>query len=516
MPGVLTRGNRFGRRRGPTPVAVVDIGSNSIRLVVYEGAQRAPTPVFNEKVLCGLARGLSRNGRMSESSMRLALSSLARFRGLLSAMGVEQVDVVATAAVREAANGAAFVAEVRDQCGFDVRILSGEEEARLSAMGVVSGIPDAAGLMGDLGGGSVELVKLADGRAGSYATLPLGPLRLIDAASDQVGKAHDIIDAQLRSVDWLEAFKGERFYPVGGVWRLLARVHMAQSDYPLRVVHHYRIGAGEAVAFSTLVGKMSAASLRKTPGVSRHRADTVPFAAYLLQRIVETTGVCEVVFSAYGLREGCLYDRLSPAAKRRDPFLSICQREAERMGRATADGEALFHWMTAIFPDETERTRRLRLAACYLADIGWSEHPDYRAEMVFSRILRHPTVGTDHAGRLFMALAVAARHSALSKDLIAREAGNLLSREELDHARAIGLAMRLGYTFSGGVISLLRQAAMSRSGSRLTLSLPDHADILVGDVVQRRFNALAKALSCGAEIEYYLPDGNPKVGSAAG
>ena len=175
------------------------------------------------------------------------------------------------------------------------------------------------------------------------------------------------------------------------------------------------------------------------------------------------------------------------------------------MGRATADGEALFQWMTPLFPDEDKRHSRLRLAACYLADIGWSEHPDYRAEMVFERILRHPTVGTDHPGRVFLATSVAARHAAIEKSLIRREAGSLLDNEEFERARAIGLAMRLGYTFSGGVISLLQQATLARQTDRLILSLPDHADILVGDTVQRRFVTLARALSCEAEIDYYDP-----------
>ncbi len=514
MPGVLTRGGRDGRRRGPTPVAVVDIGSNSIRLVVYEGAQRAPTPVFNEKVLCGLARGMAKSGRMLESGMELALSSLARFRGLLNAMGVERIDVVATAAVRDAENGPEFVAAVRERCGFEVRILAGEDEARLSAMGVLSGIPDADGLMGDLGGGSVELVKLKDCTSLDYTTLPLGPLRLLDLGDGRTAKWRRRIDEHLASVDWVPGAKGAHFYPVGGAWRMLARAHMAQCDYPLHVIHHYTIDAREIVEFTKLLGKLGTSSLRKIPGISRQRIDTVSYAAYLLQRIVQVSGVKDVVFSAYGLREGCLYDRLPATTRRRDPLLSICQREAERMGRVTADGEALFHWMTPIFPDETKQQMRHRLAACYLADIGWSEHPDYRAEMVFSRILRHPAVGTDHAGRAFIAMAVAARHSALPKELIRREAGLLLSESEAEHARSIGLAMRLAYTYSGGVISLLKQSALSRKERRLTLSLPDHADILVGDVVERRFLSLAKAIACEAEIEYYLPNGNMKMSSA--
>jgi exopolyphosphatase/guanosine-5'-triphosphate,3'-diphosphate pyrophosphatase len=494
-----------------SPVAVVDIGSNSIRLVVYESAQRTPTPVFNEKVLCGLARGLNKTGKLSVEGVQMALASLARFRALTDAMGVERIDVVATAAVRDAENGREFVDAVRERCNFAVRILAGDEEARLSALGVLSGIPEADGLMGDLGGGSVELVSVGAGATGAHVTLPLGPLRLMDAAEGNFAKSRKIIDKEIEKLAWLVEAKGKRFYPVGGAWRGLARVHMAHAGYPLHVIHQYTIRAKAIIEFTRLVSQLSSNTLRKTPGVSRQRAEGIPYAAYLMQRVVEVTGVQDVVFSAFGLREGCLYDRLSAADRRVDPLLFACRREAERMGRATADGEFLFKWMSPLFPGETPRQQRLRLAACHLADIGWSEHPDYRAEMVFDRILRHSTVGTDHPGRVFMALAVASRHSMLKKDMIREASGTLLSDEDEDRARIVGLTMRLGYTFSGGVIALLEQLRLRRNADKVTLSLPEHADILVGDVVERRFNALAHLLSCDAAIEYYKPTGGRTV-----
>jgi exopolyphosphatase / guanosine-5'-triphosphate,3'-diphosphate pyrophosphatase len=276
------------------------------------------------------------------------------------------------------------------------------------------------------------------------------------------------------------------------------------------VIHQYSIRSKSMLDFTRLVSRLSANTLRKTPGVSRQRVEGIPYAAYLMQRLVELTGVESVVFSAYGLREGCLYDRLSPEEKQRDPLLAICEWQGQRIGRATSNGDFLFDWMSPLFPDETPRQQRLRRAACYLADMGWSEHPDYRGEMVFQRILRHPTVGTDHPGRVFLALSVASRHSVLKKELIKAEAGNLLDPQDEAKARAVGLAMRLGYTFSGGVITLLEQMRMHRASNKVTLSLPDHADILVGDVVERRFRALARLLSCDAEIEYYDSDGLPR------
>lgn len=502
MPGVLNRGKGYGGKRGSAPSAVIDIGSNSIRLVVYEDAQRVPSPVFNEKVLAGLARGLDKTGRLAEERVQLALSSLGRFRALIDAMGVGRIDAVATAAVRDAENGPEFVERIKQSCGFDVQILRGKDEARLSAFGLLSGIPEAEGVAGDLGGGSLELVGVSAGGTHDFVTLPLGPLRLVDMADGKLDEAKRIIDRAIDDVPWLGDWQGKRFYPVGGAWRMLARIHMAKTHYPLHVIHQYSISSTEAVEFARFVGRLGADTLRKVPGVSRKRIDNVPYAAYMLEKVIAATGAEGVVFSAYGLREGCLYDRLSAAERLVDPLLARCQLEAGRMGRVTADGEALFDWIDPVFADETPRQRRLRLAACHLADIGWSEHPDYRAEMVLARIIRHPGVGTDHAGRAFMAFAVASRHAAIDRRLVKREMGDLLTAEEADRARAVGLAMRLAYTFSGGVIALLQQARLERNGDRITLLLPDHADILVGDVVARRFQTLAKAVSCEAEIEY--------------
>ncbi|MDP6388614.1 MAG: Ppx/GppA family phosphatase [Alphaproteobacteria bacterium] len=501
MPGVLrSRKNGKSKRRGP--VAVIDIGSNSVRLVVYEGKRRAPLPVFNEKVLCGLARGLDSTGKLSAEGVEMALGSLHRFAALTEAMGVARIDTVATAAVREASDGPDFAAAVKRQCGLDVKVLSGAEEARRSALGVISAFPGADGLMADLGGGSVEVVRLEDGQPGQRATMPLGSLRMADDFGGSMRKAQPVVDTHIEELDWLGQAEGTTFYAVGGAWRALARAHMYHTDYPLHVIHSYRIAAKEAINFSRFVAELSHSTLERTPGVSRQRIVVMPHAALVLRRLLEDSGVDEVVLCAYGLREGCLYDRLSAKRRLRDPLIEASRDVSRRTGRATADGETLFDWIGPVFDDETAAQRRLRLATCELADIGWSEHPDYRSEQAFVRILRMPLVGVDHSERAFIALSVAARHSVVKEDLRERYAGGLLGEAEIERARATALALRLAYTVSGGVISLLEQTAIRRKDGRLTLILPEHADILVGDVVERRFRSLARAVECEAKIAY--------------
>jgi exopolyphosphatase/guanosine-5'-triphosphate,3'-diphosphate pyrophosphatase len=495
--GIL-RGKKAGKRKGP--VAVIDIGSNSVRLVVYDGAKRAPLPVFNEKVICGLGRGLEVDGTMSPENIDMALNCLNRFFALTDSLGVRHVQTVATAAVREASNGKAFVDRVQRECGLTVEVVSGGREAELSGYGVLSGIPDAAGIMGDLGGGSVELVGLGDGRLREKATLPLGALRAVrDASVDRVDADH-FIDQHLAGLDWLNTFEGQSFYAVGGAWRALARVHMDQARYPIHVIQQYTLSAAEALDFVRFVGHLSRNTLEGVQGLSRQRIDSVPYAARLLERLIQETRVKNLLFCAYGLREGCLYDRLSKRLKMQDPLIAMTQEVAGRAGRSTSDGETLANWTAPVFEGETPAKARLRHAAANLADIGWSEHPDYRAEQVFLRILRMPIVGLTHEERAMLALSVASRHSSLDGIIRRWKIDRLLSPAKMAEARAVGLAMRLAYTLTGGAIGLLGASRLEREGDRLMLLLPAHADILVGDVVERRFRALAKSLNCDYEV----------------
>ena len=505
MPGIL-KARKAGKRKGP--VAVIDIGSNSIRLVVYDGAKRAPLPIFNEKVVCGLGRGLDAKGEMSADSMALALKSLHRFVALTGAMGAPRVYAVATAAVREAKNGKAFVDRIRHECGLDVEVISGGREARLSACGVLSAIPAARGVMGDLGGGSVELVRLEDGAQLETATLPLGALRLVGSGHSVSDITTKQIDPHLKSLDWLAKGAGGTFYAVGGAWRALARIHMDQAQYPLHVIHNYRLSAGAALDFARFVSHLSRNTVERVQGVSRQRVEAVPYSARLLERLIQEAKVKDVVFCAYGLREGCLYDRLSKKRQKKDPLIAMAEEVAGRTGRATADGVALARWIDPVFPERTPQAARLRLAAAHLSDTGWSEHPDYRAEQVFLRILRMPLVGLDHVERAMLALAVASRHASMDAVLSRWRIDTLLDEARLAEARAIGLALRLAYTLSGGAISLLDTCRLNRNGDRLELILPAHADILVGDIVERRCKALAKALKCEVDIYFVEEQGN--------
>ncbi len=488
-------------------VAVIDIGSNSIRLVVYDRLSRAPLPVFNEKVLCGLGRDLAQTGRLHAQGVAMALRNLARFRGLIDGMGVRHVDVIATAAVRDATDGAEFVAAVKRHCRLDVGTISGEEEARLSAMGVLSGTPDADGVMGDLGGGSLELVALDQKTIGRQVTLPLGPFRLMGGGKSRL-EERALVQAAFAAQDWLSAYRGRTFYPVGGAWRSLARVHMAQSGYPVHIIHQYAVAGAEVQQLAGVIARQGRLSLDRLPEVNKRRLETLPHAALVLECLLEAMAPAQVVFSAYGLREGHLFDQLSETDRAADPLLHTCSEIARRLDRF-GEAAGVARWTRTLFVGETPAAARLREAACLLSDFCWVEHPDYRAEHAYLRTLRLSVVGIDHAERVFLAATVYARYGGTIGDSLSEAAELVLSPEEVERARLLGSTLRLAYALTGGATGLLDSTRLERVDGDLVLWLPEDHRALDGDAVERRLEAVAKILGVTGRIESGTPSGAP-------
>lgn len=488
-------------RRSSGSVGVIDIGSNSIRLVVYSGEGRSPDPVFNEKILCGLGRGLERTGRLNDDGVRQALANLGRFASLVRAMKVRRLRVVGTAAVRDAENGPEFAAEVRQRTGLKIEVLPGREEARLSALGVVSGMPEADGVMGDLGGGSLELVALPKGRLGGHVTLPFGPLRLREVVERGRGELRDLIDQHLAELGWLGKAKGRDFYAVGGAWRAIARLHMAHVNYPLRVIHHYTLTRSRAEDFLDLIAGLSRESLERIGRVPRKRLEVLPLAALVLHRVLVRVKPARLIFTAMGLREGCLYDALPPAIRRRDPLLDACERMSVEHGRFALDGHALCTWLGPLFRKASAEQDRLRLAACFVGDIAWHEHPDYRADIAFLRVLRMPFVGVDHPGRAFLAFAVHTRYGGSPEGELLGPAWFLMNEDQVRDAYRLGLALRLAFTISGGAPDVLRRVRLERDHDVLRLRVSRSAGALIGEAVERRLEALADAFDRKAKIK---------------
>jgi exopolyphosphatase/guanosine-5'-triphosphate,3'-diphosphate pyrophosphatase len=481
-------------------VAVIDIGSNSIRLVVFDRPWRAFVALFNEKVQCALGRGLSATGRLNPEGVELAIPNLMRFTRLAEEMGVRRLDLFATAAVRDARDGPAFVADIERRCRYPVRVLSGEEEAHLSALGVVAGIPDADGLAGDLGGGSLEFVAIDGGVPGARATLALGPFRLLESYRSDPEATVRAVDEELAALQWLDDFRGRTFYPVGGVWRAIARIRMEQIGYPLQIIHTYTVPRKELEALARVIRGLGPRSLAQLSGLSRRRVETLPLGAMVLERLLRRVRPKRVMFSAYGLREGYVFDTLPAQEQAKDPLVVAAEDAGAREARFGDLGEDLFAWTAPLFADETPAQARLRRAACHLSDIAWRAHPAYRADQAMLQMLRAPYVGLDHPGRAFLAITAYARYEGVPERQL-DPALALLDPDAARQAIRLGLALRLAYTISGGARDMLRRTKLQFDNRTPRLTLPEDCRVPGGDAVERRLNALARAFdAAGARI----------------
>jgi exopolyphosphatase/guanosine-5'-triphosphate,3'-diphosphate pyrophosphatase len=494
-------GNGVAQGRLPhgPPVAVIDIGSNSVRLVVYEGLTRSPTPIFNEKVLAGLGREVQSTGLLASDAVEKALAALKRFRALCETMKVDRFWVLATAACREASNGRAFIAEAERICGAKVEVLSGRREARLSALGIVSGMHRPDGLVGDLGGGSLEIVDVRGHRVRAGVTLPLGGLALQDVSAKSLKKAEKIVKKMLADVPDLSDGVGRNFYAVGGTWRALARLHMWQTGYPLHVMHGYRIPAREALEFSRLVHRVNPEMLSRIEVVADARRPLLAYAALVLEHLVRMARPKEVVISALGVREGLLYSLLDDEERNKDALIAAARELNILRSRSPQHGEELLGWtdrfMASSGIEETSEEKRLRHAGCLLGDIGWRAHPDYRGEQSLNIIAHAAFVGLDHPGRAFLALAVFFRHVGLvGDDELSPRLRELTSTRMLDRARVLGATMRVAYLVSAAMPGVLPRAAMIVDHGKLKLKLEGKLAPLAGDRVFNRLRHLARLI----------------------
>lgn len=482
-------------------VGVVDIGSNSVRLVVYDAPTRLPIPMYNEKAQCALGRGMGAAGVLSPQGVDCALSSVKRFAGLAKAMGVEDIQFVATAAVRDARDGPEFVEEVDDLIGHRMQVLSGEDEAKYAALGLLMGVPYADGVIGDLGGGSLDLVGLDNGKFTESATLPFGHLRLSEAAEGNPERARDIVDNAMSDLKWLKTVQGRTLYAAGGSWRALARILIDQTSHPLHVVDNFSINAETALKILHLISGAGRHSLDLIPGVPKKRIETLPFAAAALEGMLRVSGASRLQFTGFGMREGVLLSRLPDEMRHQDPLLSACKTMAERTGRFSVKGREMLEWSAPLFPDETPAEQRLRYAACLMSDIGWNEHPDYRAEHSFIRVLRVPYAGLTHSDRALLAATVYVRQNGDLGDPLIRPILGLLDVGQLSWIKVTGLALRLAHTISGSAPGVLTKTKLAVGEEKLTLKIAKKdRDALLSEAVQRRLKTLSRALGLKGKV----------------
>ncbi|MEO5937628.1 MAG: Ppx/GppA family phosphatase [Sphingomonas sp.] len=469
--------------------AIIDIGSNSIRLVVYQGPQRLPATLFNEKVMAGLGKGLAQNGKLTQEAIALAVEALERFAALAHEMEVTSLRTVATAAVRDAANGHILL-DAAARIGLPVELLSGEQEAIAAGMGVLSAIPDADGIVGDLGGGSLELVRVKKGEIRDRVSFPLGVLRVAALRAKGKGAIDRRVAKLIAQAGWTGKGKGLPLYLVGGSWRSLARLDMQVRRYPLPVIQQYAMSPEAIARLVRTVSHVGKGTLKAVPGISSQRAPMLNDAAALLASLLRHLKSERTIVSSFGLREGLLYEALDADTRAQDPLIVATREEGRRLGRFPEHGDLLDRWISPLFED-LPAMARLRHAACLLADVGWHANPEFRAERGVEIALHGNWVAVDARGRAIVAQTLWTSLGGGSGTPLG--IGLLASPVDLKRAVQWGMAMRLGQRLSGGVAGPLERSILGENGAALTIHLAGTDLALYGEAVQKRHAVLATA-----------------------
>ncbi len=483
--------------RALSRVGVVDIGSNSVRLVVFDGAARSPAYFYNEKVMCALGAGMSESGKLNPEGKPRALSAIRRFKLLSDGMEVNSLTVFATAAMREAEDGPAFREELEEAAGVTVHVVDGEEEARLSAQGVLLGWPGSFGLVCDIGGSSMELAEIHDGAVGRRVTSPLGPLKFKDMEGGKKAR-EKYIKKVMKEIAAHMGVQRDRLFLVGGSWRAIARVDMERRNYPLHVLHEYRMDAQSVMDTVAYIEEADIDELRLKCGISGSRMALVPFAAEVLSRLVSTFEPLDIAISSYGIREGMLFEQMPDALRKRDPLIEACRFAEAKDARLPGFGKRLYEFILPLFPDLAQARLRLARAACLLHDVSWRAHPDFRAEVCFDYATRANLGGLKHWERIYLGLALLHRYRNKREGTRFEELYGLLDERSKTEAEVVGKAMRLG-AMLWTVPSAREDTELTwdMDSKTLTLHLTPATEPLFGEVTEARFSSLASAI--GAE-----------------
>jgi exopolyphosphatase/guanosine-5'-triphosphate,3'-diphosphate pyrophosphatase len=472
-------------------VGIIDIGSNSVRLVIYDVACGLWHTLFNEKAACGLGKSLRETGMLDKQGMAAAEQAIQRFITIANAYQAKPLYAVATEAVRSATDGQAFVDYLSVTHNISVDVISGEEEGYYSALGVTTVMPHASGICADLGGSSLELIALTAHGIGERVTLPCGVLSLSSFSS--LKQAESYLGQHLQRIT-IDVPRDKTLYAVGGSWRSLARYHQKTTNYPLDQAHYYRLSTEQLLPTLQHLQKMAGEPHKKLAGVSKARTALMPYAALVMAMLTQQYGLNHVIFSGYGLREGYLTEKLPnlPEKTARSPLNGEISAYTQARNSATVDAAALQTWLSPLFP--TMQPERLE-AACLLSNIATFESSDHRAFLAFQAILHAPFATLPHEERAFLALAIFVRYAGKHEPMITTAALSLLSPEDVNVALKLGLALRLAKTITGRQDDLLQYTPIKcNNGKKLIIDFTQPHRIMGNETIAHRLESLQKAL----------------------
>ena len=486
--------------RALSRVGVIDIGSNSVRLVVFDGAARSPAYFYNEKIMCALGAGLSATGRLNPEGRIRAMNAMIRFKHLCETMNVDPLTAVATAAVRKAIDGEEFCRVIEAETGIGIHILDGREEARFSAQGVLLGWPGSYGLVCDIGGYSMELAEINDGKVGRRSSTSLGPFAMHDIKGGHSARKKHIREV-LSGISEFFGRQNNRLFLVGGSWRAMAKIDMYRRGYPLNVLHEYRMSPKSVRETIKYMKALGVEHLRTNTDISHSRISLLPHAAEVLREVLKTFTPRDIAISSYGIREGLLFEHMPATLRDRDPLIEACQFAEHKDARLPGYGQIVFEFIEPLFKSVRPDRVRIIKAACLLHDVSWRAHPDYRAEVCFDYATRANLGGLTHSERVFLGLALLHRYSNKRDGTRFENLNQFTNYEDLLQAEVLGKAMRFAAMFWQRKDSRIGVLKWHPKKKILILRLKSAAIPLFGEVANERFQSLADSLQAEPVIK---------------
>lgn len=419
-------GGAQSRRPPPRPdevrIAAVGIGSNSIRQIVADVSREGEIRVIDEmKAAPRLGEGVGETGRLSDSAIRNALDALLRMATLTRQVGAVRTEAVATSAVRDAENGAEFIAAVRDTTGLSVRILDGEEEALLSYRSALAHFDLATGraVVMDIGGGSLELALSADGLLDGLLSFPLGAIRMTEQffaknhGRKELAELRRFVRKELRATVSRRDWHGARLIGSGGTFTNLAGIMLARQGMPrASSVHGTVVARAELEHVLDLLQGMSPAERQAVPGLSPARADIIVAGLAVAAEVMARIEARELVVSAFGIREGLLLDaaRVAPVvADAGDARTRSVMQLAERSHYEAPHALQVQRIALGMFDALAERLqlgprdRSVLSDAALLHDIGYHINFDAHHKHSYHLILHAELLGMTPAERVTVA-----------------------------------------------------------------------------------------------------------------
>ena len=474
-------------------IGIIDIGSNSIRLVVFDGPKRSPLYLYNEKVFYRLGQNSLGGQNFTDKILAEVTNIIDRFVTISRNMKAVKIIAFGTSALREANNSTDLIKMIFNRTAINVEIISGEAEAEYAAKGILLGFPNAFGAICDLGGNSVEFGTIFEGKVINCKTALLGPLalnKLFGIKKDAKSHMKAVIDS-LNIIQQNDLRK--KLFLIGGSWRAIAKFHMELTEYPLKIIQGYKIKAKELKKTLSLINSGLGKKKLLMTNIPNERLELLPYSANLLEIILETYRFDSVIFSSFGVREGFLFDQLTEKEKKRDPLLEAAKYFERKESRFPKLSRSVFNWIAPFHKKFNKKNKRLILAACKLHDITWIAHPDYKMEMCLELITRSNISGLSHKDRMFLAMILLFRHKIKSEVIQDLDLFHLVSKQKRGIAMLIGKSLRLASTFFGEK-DLFREIKISVKNDEVELMIPEHLKSLKGEIVERRKYELNKAL----------------------